>query len=142
MVSTNTSIEAQVIIKEAAATVREGTREGKELDLADEAADLAQALADVKLILNGAEPEVATVTPPTNGGASAAPAAGGDITIKAFNDDLGMVDYLPGACPKCNSSEVWDNRKDLPINGGDRNPKSPHFKCANKSCGHGFWPPR
>lgn len=35
-------------------------------------------------------------------------------------------------CPKCNS-EMWDNREDK------KNPKSPDYKCKDKTCGHAIW---
>jgi hypothetical protein len=38
-------------------------------------------------------------------------------------------------CPDC-AGAMWDNRNDK------RNPKSPDFKCKNKSCGKGIWEER
>ena len=35
-------------------------------------------------------------------------------------------------CPQC-GGPMWDNRNDK------RNPKSPDYKCKNKSCGHAIW---
>ena len=39
------------------------------------------------------------------------------------------------ACPKC-GGQMWDNRA------SKRNPKSPDFKCRDKSCDGVIWPPR
>lgn len=36
-------------------------------------------------------------------------------------------------CPKCNTSEMWDNRQ------SKRNPKQPDYKCKDKDCGHAVW---
>ena len=36
-------------------------------------------------------------------------------------------------CPKCNSSEMWDNR------GTEKTPKSPQYKCKDTDCGHAIW---
>lgn len=38
-------------------------------------------------------------------------------------------------CPKC-GGDMWDNRV------GKKNPKSPDFKCRDKSCDGVIWPPR
>lgn len=35
-------------------------------------------------------------------------------------------------CPECGGA-MWDNREDK------RNPKSPDYKCKDKSCGHAVW---
>jgi len=40
-------------------------------------------------------------------------------------------------CPKCNKSEVWDNRGKIASN--EFSPKSPHFACRDKSCGWAVW---
>ena len=39
------------------------------------------------------------------------------------------------SCPKC-GGQMWDNRV------GKRNPKSPDFKCKDRSCDGVIWPPR
>lgn len=36
-------------------------------------------------------------------------------------------------CPKCNNSEMWDNRVNK------RNPKGPDYRCKDKDCGHAIW---
>ncbi len=54
-----------------------------------------------------------------------------------------LPDWLPSqlAASKCQPGEpLWDNRADLPQNGGSKNPKSPHFKGAIS--GAGVWPPK
>lgn len=44
----------------------------------------------------------------------------------------------PAVCSKCGTSEgFWDNRPKKAS--GDFNPRSPDFKCKNKSCGNGVW---
>lgn len=44
----------------------------------------------------------------------------------------------PDICAKCGSTEgFWDNRPKKAS--GQFNPKSPDFKCKNKSCGNGVW---
>lgn len=75
---------------------------------------------------------------PENQGA----ASGGGMKVRSPMQGQPLPDYLPPECPSCGGSEAWDNRKDLPEFGGTRNAKSPHFKCVNKQCGEGFWPPK
>lgn len=36
-------------------------------------------------------------------------------------------------CPKCQNSEMWDNRFDK------KNPKGPDFKCKDPACAHAIW---
>lgn len=40
-------------------------------------------------------------------------------------------------CPKCNKSEVWDNRGKIASN--EFGPKSPLFACKDKACGWAVW---
>jgi hypothetical protein len=46
----------------------------------------------------------------------------------------GLRPAAPGqqACPDC-AGEMWDNRTDK------RNPRSPDYKCKDKTCGKGVW---
>jgi hypothetical protein len=48
---------------------------------------------------------------------------------------MGATTHTPIVCPKC-SGPVWDNRLNK------RNPKSPDFKCKDRSCDGVIWPPR
>jgi hypothetical protein len=60
----------------------------------------------------------------------------------------GEVEYLigKGKIADTNVVEVWDNRRFLPENGGDRSAKSPWFttveKMAGEQYGTGIWPPK
>jgi len=40
-------------------------------------------------------------------------------------------------CPKCQRSQVWDNRER--IRSGEFSRKSPHFACRDKTCGWAVW---
>lgn len=136
MPTKDSSIISQTIIKATADVVS-----GQGGDFAAVASEIAGVYLNTLELIADTEP--AQQAPQTNGGGArpAVATAGGTVNVKN-QSGLDPVDYLPAACPECGGTEVWDNRKDLPQYGGSRNPKSPHFKCANKSCGHGFWPPR
>lgn len=133
------SIEAQVILKEAAATARTDPS----VTVGQVAADYAQALADVKIVLRDDE---SLVTPPVAAPLHTAVSdGGGTVTIKnpgkAPQGEPDIPDWLPAEAAKAGvSGAVWDNRADLPQFGGDRNPKSPWFKAVEG--GAGIWPPR
>ena len=48
---------------------------------------------------------------------------------------MATAQQLDVACPKCGGN-MWDNRLNK------RNPKSPDFKCKDRSCDGVIWPPR
>lgn len=136
--SNNVSIESQVVIKATTERVIAAAAGGVDLDFASTAEETADALIAVKEKIGGAEP--AQVAPPAGGGAAT---PSGYVKIKnpgnAPEGEPAVPDWLAPAAAAEGVTEVWDNRKDLPQFGGDRNPKSPWFKAPN---GTGIWPPR
>lgn len=62
------------------------------------------------------------------------PAGGGNRPISLATPPEGVT-YLPSECSKCGGTDAWDNRSKA-------TGRQPTFKCANKECGGGFWPPR
>lgn len=71
----------------------------------------------------------------------------GGLAVRKFDKAIGEqgLDALAGlsSCPKCGAESVWDNRSNHPHfdETSDGSPKRPYFRCTDKSCGEGFWPP-
>lgn len=137
MTNRDSSIVSQTIIKAAADVVS-----GQGGDIAQVASEIAGVyLSTLELISDQAPaPQAAPAAP-----APAPQQVGGTVTIKnPGNAPAGEPDFpewLPTEAAKQGvSGEVWDNRKDLPKFGGDRNPRSPWFKAVNG--GDGIWPPK
>lgn len=140
------SIESQVILKEAAETVRQNTAAGVTTDLEAVALDLAEAFIAVQAKLNESAPDPVVSKPQGGGATQPAPSqGGGGVTIKnpgkAPAGEPDVPEWLASQAAAAGvSGPVWDNRADLPQFGGDRNPKSPWFKAVDG--GAGIWPPR
>lgn len=139
MTNRDSSIVSQTIIKAAADVVS-----GQGGDIAQVASEIAGVyLSTLELITSEAPAPQAAPAQPSQ--STTPQSTGGTVTIKnpgnAPDGEPAEPAWLQAeAASKGISGEVWDNRKDLPRFGGERNPKSPWFKAVNG--GDGIWPPR
>lgn len=110
-----------------------------------------QAAPDVRRPAGQASKPQSRPGPRQGGGGGGGKGGGGKVVAEGikvlkFDDAIGDtgIDALDGlsACPKCDNDAVWDNRTTHPHfdSTSDGSPRRPYFRCAEKSCGEGFWP--
>jgi hypothetical protein len=159
---TATKAAAEVVAAQVAAGQLNAEDVGGEIislteALVDNILDLAKVEKVAQVFGASAKPERSTSSAPAKtprpsqpsrpsggGRKSKGHAAPSGISVLKFSDDLGeaSLDILPAECPSCGGTDVWDNRPDHAHFGGEGSEKRPYFKCADKNCGQGFWPPR
>lgn len=62
----------------------------------------------------------------------------GFTLLKARRGSKPKVSFDGKTCPKCQKSELWDNRAKK--NGDPTKAKWPDFSCKDKACGWAVWP--